>query len=353
MDQDELFVPYDGGVEYFERLFGLSSSPSPYLEDAIDAIIVSVDLEASGGQRNTIKVNRKQVKNVREVGFAILDTRTLFNSSSNSRTTVSNESTSKTAIKHTPKHPLISTQQFSTFHASEDFEACDITEFRECLFAPTRYVAKEDLVATITRCLQFQEDLEHHGAGLMSVLRNIVIVGHTPQHDLEIIRRLGVQISRVAPVVAVLDTHRLSKCILGAGSSAAEKHTPLEHHALSDVLVELGVPHEGRSLHNAGNDATYTLHALILLAIRWAEATGDEEPASTRLQQLRVFVEAEMKAPKWKPVRRALGAHSVEEIPRSNRGLGSGLEALAKRLMLETPSQNHPSSRIKQRILES
>lgn len=123
--------------------------------------------------------------------------------------------------------------------------------------------------------IRFQEDLDHHGAGLMSGLRSIVIVGHTPQHDLEIIRRLGVQIARIAPVAAVLDTHRLSKCNLGTGAGllAAEKHLPLEHHALLDVLGEFGVPHDGRSLHDAGNDATYTLHGLILLAIRWAEST--------------------------------------------------------------------------------
>ncbi|KAL1868505.1 hypothetical protein Daus18300_005939 [Diaporthe australafricana] len=322
MDQEIFSVtPSDGGLEAFERLFRISDSPSTFPQDAL---IVSIDLEASGGKRNTLRVNRKQVKGVREVGFAVLDTRSIFPSSSNSQPTlppieITNERSTKSTSK---QHPLISTQQFSTSHASEDFEDCDITDFRECVFARTRHVRKEDLVDTITRCLQFQEDPgdnpERHSIDRpVSGLRTIVIVGHSPQHDLEIIRRLGVQMSRTAPVAAVLDTHRLSKSILGPGSPAAEHHPPLQKHALTDVLTELDVPYSWHHLHNAGNDATYTLHALIMLAIRWAESTDKarEGLTSKRLEQLRAFAEAELKAPRWKPIRRALGAHHVGKIP--------------------------------------
>lgn len=119
-------------------------------------------------------------------------------------------------------------------------------------------------------------------------------------------------------MAAVLDTHRLSKSILGPGSPAGIHHPPLQKHALADVLTELGVPYSWHHLHKAGNDATYTLHALIMLAIRWGESIDKarEGPASNLFEQLREFVEAElMKAPRWKPVERALGAHHVGRIP--------------------------------------
>ncbi|KAH8755720.1 hypothetical protein F5883DRAFT_570625 [Diaporthe sp. PMI_573] len=269
MDQEGFpATPPDGGLEAFKQLLRLSDSPSTFPRDAI---IVSIDLEASGGQRNTLRVNRKQVKGVREVGFAVLDTQSIFPSSPDSQPTlppieITNEKSTK-SLSASQQHPLISTQQFSTSHASEDFEDCDITDFRECFFAKTRHVAREDLVDTITRCLQFQQDIPAFG------LRTVVIVGHSPQHDLEIIRRLGVEMS--SPVAAVLDTHRLSKSILGAGSPATKHHSPIQKYALTDILTELGVAHSWHHLHNAGNDATYTLYALLRLGIRWAESTDN------------------------------------------------------------------------------
>lgn len=184
MDQEGFPVsPPDGGLEAFERLLRLSDSHSTFPQDAI---IVSVDLEASGGKRDTLRVNRKLVKGVREVGFALLDTRSIFPSSPDSQPTlppieIANEENTKSTSQ---QHPLISTQQFSTSHASEDFEDCDVTDFRECIFTKTRYVAREDLVDTITRCLQFQEDPDNipkrHGVDVPAFgPRTAVIVGMT------------------------------------------------------------------------------------------------------------------------------------------------------------------------------
>lgn len=319
MDQEGFPVtPPDGGLGAFEQLLRLSGSPSTFPQDAI---IVSVDLEASGGARNTLRVNRKQVKGVREVGFAVLDTRHIFSSVHDSQPTlppidIKNEESTKFASQ---QHPLISTQQFSTSHASEDFEDCDVTDFRECVFAKTHYVAREDLVDTITRCLQFRDPdpdhpLKNHDVDVPAFgPRTVVIVGHSPQHDLEIIRRLGVEMSSTASVAAVLDTHRLAKSILGPGSPATKHRSPIQKYALTDILTELGVAHSWHHLHNAGNDATYTLYALLKLGIRWAESTDKARggPVPKTLEQLREFTEAELNAPRWKPVRRALGAYQI------------------------------------------
>ncbi|ROW13940.1 hypothetical protein VPNG_04161 [Cytospora leucostoma] len=320
---DEVPVAFDGGIDVLERLLRiLPSSPS------LDAIIVSFDIETSGTKGHSLRPNRKEVKGVREVGFAVLDTRVMFSTEQESAQSLAKS-----------ESPTILTQQFSTSHASEDFEDCDATDFKECIFSKTFYVAKDHLVATITRCFQFPEDAAHQDTTdddgdkynqPSPGLRTVVIVGHSPQRDLEIIRRLGVSIDRIVPVAAIVDTYRLSRHILGTESPLNKGgHAPLQKHALSDVLTELGVPHNWHDLHNAGNDATYTLHALILLAARWAEHNGETAAAVG----LCAFVEGELAVPRWTPVRKALGAHRAEEELRDPvKRLGSGLVAVATSL---------------------
>lgn len=91
------------------------------------------------------------------------------------------------------------------------------------------------------------------------------------------------------------------------------------------------MPYSWYDLHNAGNDATYTLYALVMMAARWAEHSGRVAVG----EGLRAFVEGEVAAPRWRPVRRALGAHLVgDKGGDTTRRLGSGLEAVAKSLRL-------------------
>lgn len=217
---------------------------------------MSFDLETSGnrskGKRDISKVTKEEVSGVREAGFAVLDTRSLFPPSSFSKqphqqlqalNEVIYENGNKTKHKRTP--PMISTKQFSTLYDSQDFEDCDFTNFRECAFAKTRHVEREDLVSTITSCLQLPG---REGTDL----RAIVIVGQSPQRDMAMIRKLGVDLSSVSPPLAILDTHRLSRSILGPNSLLviAGQRPALGKHALADILTELRVPYEARDVHS-------------------------------------------------------------------------------------------------------
>lgn len=349
MDEYEIKVAPDGGVEALRQLFripmsdGYSSSSPPLPQDAI---LVSFDLETSGrtskGQRDITKVNRKEVSGVREAGFAILDTRSLFTPSSSSSSQQQPQQLNEAIYGNKLSPPLISTKQFSTLHDSKDFEDCDFTDFKECAFTKTCRIKRERLVDTITSCLQFP------GETAWAESRTIVIVGQSPQRDLEITRKLGVSFSDVSPISTILDTHRLSRSILGPNSPlvVTGQRSALEKHSLPDILNELGVPYDTQDLHNAGNDATYTLYALILLVVRYAECimAEEEEPTQEQLEhaeQLRAFTRAEFEAPRWKPVRRALGAHGLEETP--VRKLGSGLGSLTSRLRSTTSGLHSPN----------
>ena len=84
--------------------------------------------------------------------------------------------------------------------------------------------------------------------------RNIVFVGHSVCQEIRALRILGFQF----PVLlsAILDTAGIGKDILGHWMS------------LSQLLLRLECSFDNRKLHCAGNDAAFTLKALLLLAAR-------------------------------------------------------------------------------------
>ena len=83
--------------------------------------------------------------------------------------------------------------------------------------------------------------------------RRVVLVGHDVAGDIKYLRGLGLD---VVPMVAdCIDTADLWKAARRDGRQSA----------LSTVLLQQGIP--AQYLHNAGNDAYYTLHAMIAIAL--------------------------------------------------------------------------------------
>jgi hypothetical protein len=67
----------------------------------------------------------------------------------------------------------------------------------------------------------------------------------------------------VAPVLAILDTHLIGRNLLGVSIKLTR---------LGALLAELKCPYKSSDLHNAGNDATFMLHAMLMLAIKSSES---------------------------------------------------------------------------------
>ena len=83
--------------------------------------------------------------------------------------------------------------------------------------------------------------------------RRVVLVGHDIAGDIKYLKGLGLD---VIPMVAdCIDTSYLWKAARRDGRQSA----------LSTVLLQQGIP--AQYLHNAGNDAYYTLHAMIAIAL--------------------------------------------------------------------------------------
>lgn len=119
----------------------------------MDVVFISIDPEVSREEKG-----KPGAPLVREFGIATLDTRHL-----------NPQESPFVARKH------ILTFQFSTSQASKDFLDCDVTNFKECVFAETLFVLQEDLPTTISQCLSLRDENSPES----SVLRNTILVGHS------------------------------------------------------------------------------------------------------------------------------------------------------------------------------
>ncbi|KAJ0159217.1 Good for full DBP5 activity protein 2 [Colletotrichum tanaceti] len=86
--------------------------------------------------------------------------------------------------------------------------------------------------------------------------RNIVLVGHDLRADLGFLERMGVELWTVGGVMSrTLDTKDMHQ---------AWRYES-QGRSLAMVLTDLGIPHS--NLHNAGNDAAYTMQAMLGVAV--------------------------------------------------------------------------------------
>ncbi|KAK8054803.1 hypothetical protein PG993_000030 [Apiospora rasikravindrae] len=103
-------------------------------------------------------------------------------------------------------------------------------------------------------------DIVHQLHSLIPRGREIVLVGHDIRFEYHILRKLGFD----RQPECCLDTYRMAGQVL-----------PYWSLRLGELLTELGCPYDW--LHNGGNDANYTLKALLLLATRAVRSNMPDE----------------------------------------------------------------------------
>jgi hypothetical protein len=126
-----------------------------------------------------------------------------------------------TALEH-PTTKLLLTLQYSTSNSSADFKDRDFTDFQECLFAETHFVSQEKLVRTVINSFRIRDDESSDPHGL----RNIVVIGRSVKQELRVLLRLRIDFYKAAPIVAILDTHRMFWELLGPKSSPSKVDAP-------------------------------------------------------------------------------------------------------------------------------
>ncbi len=81
---------------------------------------------------------------------------------------------------------------------------------------------------------------------------------------------------------------------------------------LSAILTDLQCPYETSELHNAGNDATLTLHAMLMLIIKSSENREISLAQRENLERLRAVAQMELyERQRWKPTRKSLDFYAL------------------------------------------
>ena len=203
----------ENGLELLGQVLGLATEPSqPGLEDIV---LIAIDFERFHNITEDLSLNLEC-----QAGLAILDTRNIHNHNS---------------------EPVISAHNFTTGRSL--YCACASEKF---LFGTSITTSQKDLLENIN--------------SVIPKSRNVILVGHSIKGDLNALKALGFDFE--ASLVGVLDTCRIAGEVL-----------ELWHLTLGELLTELQYPFT--KLHCAGNDAYFTLQALILLAVRFYKARID------------------------------------------------------------------------------
>jgi hypothetical protein len=85
---------------------------------------------------------------------------------------------------------------------------------------------------------------------------------------------------------------------------------------LGALLAKLKCRYDNTDIHNAGNDATFTLHAMLMLAIKTSENRETDFIEKENLERLRALAQVELyERQRWKPNRRALGFYAPRSSP--------------------------------------
>ena len=178
-----------------------------------DVIIIAIDFEYI----QTIKSGFAQ-KTDSQVGFAILDTKDL-----------------RQIQSEVPEQ----TQLISTFNFVTGSSSYVTKVSNKFLFGKTITIPSSSMAHIIQS--RIPKD------------RNVMLVGHGVSSELHILQFLGFKFSRPP---GILDTSRV-----------ADEVFQIWNGSLRDLLILLECPF--KKLHIAGNDANFTLRALLLLAVKW------------------------------------------------------------------------------------
>lgn len=113
------------------------------------------------------------------------------------------------------------------------------------MYRKSTFPTRNQLTAAIDRVLKPYLDKS----------RAIVLVGHDIEQDLRYLESVGMRIRELKGASRMADSQLLHQSWKQDNNG----------RGLSSVLADLGI--ESRNLHNAGNDAVYTLRALMGVAI--------------------------------------------------------------------------------------
>ncbi|KAA8628385.1 hypothetical protein SMACR_00163 [Sordaria macrospora] len=197
------------------------------IEPEKSVLFVAIDLEA-------YELNQSMIT---EVGMAILDTADLTNAAPG-------EGTKNWFDLIKARHIRVKEFSWATNHRHVQGRA----EYFD--FGKSEFIEVAKIADVLKETIEVESSAGGDGAK-----RPVVLVFHDQSADLKYIRMLGYDVTSADNILEVVDTREMYQYL--SRSNNATK--------LSNVCYYLDIPF--KNMHNAGNDAVYTLQAMIGLAI--------------------------------------------------------------------------------------
>ncbi|PYH45477.1 uncharacterized protein BP01DRAFT_398403 [Aspergillus saccharolyticus JOP 1030-1] len=196
-------------------------------------VFVSVDVEW----------NERCHTQITEVGLSVLDTRKLHD--------MRPSSTDGVLWRRAIQSQHWRVREYSHIVNNDFVSGCP----GNFLFGDSKFVGLEQLKGVVQEAFQHAAVAEKKQDE--SKDRHVVLVGHNLAADLEHLRRIGVSLEMMKDC---LDTASLD-CFMRADP----QQQPVQPRSLGAVVTDLGL--EPWHLHNAGNDARYSLEALVAIIL--------------------------------------------------------------------------------------
>ena len=304
-----------GGLTRLERLLGLRNDGVL----AADAVFVSMDIEVASPVRNAMCPSSSLSSSagkpvIEQIAFASLDPRNLR----------------RYPRKRRNIGRMIKVQMFHVGPPGARKPSASVKKRgARCLFAASRGITQEQLSGTVRRALRIR-DRSDAAVADGDALRNIVLIGHSIGNNIWMLRHLGIDVCAAAPILCTIDTHLVSRHVFLTSqqqppTAAAEEST--HRFCLRGVLAELGFrPDDASSFHNAGNDAVYSLYAMLLLAIK----EGRVREPELRVSELRnLDIIDHLVSEALRGVSEPVDSAKEEESPSAVAKLGAGLQEIA------------------------
>ena len=212
-----------------------------------DVIFIAVDVEAFEDPPHPLT----------EVGIATLDTRDLRSVSPGP-----NGETWQPLIR--ARHFLIEEHKHRVNHKYVD--GCpDKFEFNN---HKSTVVPDRDISKTVSDCFKPPYGNDYRSMRDRLEKRDVVLVGHDITADLNYLHRIGVSLANFSCIIDTVDTATLFR---------KWKNDDNAKSSLGHVLADFDLM--GWHLHNAGNDAVYTLWAMLAICVPHTVKGGSKELA--------------------------------------------------------------------------
>ncbi|PNS16245.1 hypothetical protein CAC42_6352 [Sphaceloma murrayae] len=221
-------------------------------------VIICVDVEAHERMKSVVT----------EIGIATLDTSEIQDIAPG---TFGINWQDKIRTRH------IRTQEYR-HHVNRQFVSGCPDNFK---FGVSEFVPVKELAATVATCFRPPFGASYQSsqtaaldptaptfkpAGTSEPKRNLILLGHDTDNDIAYLKQVGYDVSNLSNIVHVADTCTLYSALTGSRNKTR----------LGKILDEIDI--DAWYLHNAGNDAWYTLAAAIGLAVgeREGRKFGDQ-----------------------------------------------------------------------------